>query len=130
LEVLQRISAATGESLAEFFGGAPKSSYIAIDVGDGLLAGDESRWPAFMRGETPVYWPGTLKEFLSSPAAEYARVGPDEVPLLAKIAVGMNDAPLDDAGWMSLLAIVRTMTGGKGRPVLHEVVDAEDKPEG
>lgn len=85
-----------------------------------------------MKGETPVYWPGSLRAFVGSAAAELARLGPDEVPLLAQLAVGMNDMPLDDAGWMHLLAIIRIMTGGRGRPVLMEVVpvtevDEDDK---
>lgn len=125
IETLRRIAAATGTNLSELFGGAPQSEYVAVDAGVGVLAGDASRWPDFMQGEAPVYWPGTLRSFVSSAAAEMARLGPDEVPLLAKIAAGMNDAPLDDAGWMHWLAVIRVMTGGKGRPVLLETVPIE-----
>lgn len=124
VEVMWRIAAATATDIAELSGGAPNSSYIAVPAGPGILGADPKRWPSFMQGEAPVFWPGTLKSFVGSAAADVAQLGPDEVPMLAKVAVEMGP-PLSDEGWMSLLAIMRTVTGGRGRPALHKVVPAE-----
>ena len=75
--------------------------------------------------EVPVYWPGTMREFISSGQAELAQLGPDEVAGLAQVAMFLGP-PVDEAGWMRLLAWVRMFKGAKGRPIYMEMQEASD----
>lgn len=121
LETIKRIAEATGTELPELLGGEPGAIYMDGDAGDGFLGPDQSSWPESMKGEVPVYWPGTLRGFVGSSAAEMARLGPDEVGWLARMGVE-KQAPVTDAGWIMLLSIGRILYGGRGRPVLLEMV--------
>lgn len=122
-ETLRKIAAATETDVFALIGGQADTEYMAITVPvEAASVGVECPWE---KVEVPVYWPGTMREFISSGQAELAQLGPDEVAGLAQVAMFLGP-PVDEAGWMRLLAWVRMFKGAKGRPIYMEMQEASD----
>jgi transcriptional regulator with XRE-family HTH domain len=90
----------------------------------------EDEWPEVYRGPAPQYWPGTLRAFVVSELAAEMRLAPDEVPLLAKHAVALPRLPMSNDEWKRELSGMRLVLGIKGRPVMMEMMEANDPEKG
>lgn len=101
IDTVARIAEITGTSIPELFGSDPGSEYLVAYPSAGVLSNKPySEWPEFLRAETPTVWPGNLRVFVASVAAEMMQLIPDEVPLLAKTAQ-IGGVPLTEAEWIT-----------------------------
>lgn len=129
-DLVFRIAEVTRSSVAELMGAERGVQYVITHPEKGLLSTKPyEEWPDFLKGPAPTNWPGTLRSFIASVGADLMQLIPEEVPLLAKTA-HIGGVPLTEAQWISHLSILRMLIGADGRPVVHEMVDADDKPEG
>jgi transcriptional regulator with XRE-family HTH domain len=126
VETLRKIAAATQTEVFALIGEQPGTEYKAVTMPmTATAAGVECPWE---QTEVPVYWPGTMREFVGSAQAELAQLGPDEVAGLAQAAMFLG-VPVEEAGWMRLLAWVRMFKGARGRPVYLEMREVEGEEE-
>ena len=129
-DLLFRISEVTGVSTAELLGAEAGVRYGVTQPERGFLENKpRDEWPPFLTCEAPTKWPGTLRTFVGSVAADMMLLSPDEVPLLAKMGQ-VGGAPMDEAAWVRTLSMLRLLIGAGGRPVLIEMVDAQDDDDG
>lgn len=125
--LLFRIAEATRTDTAELLGEDPGTIYMVADPGKGLLdTKPRDQWPDFLKVETPTTWPGTLRSFVASVGADMMRLIPDEIPLLARMAL-VGESPSTEAEWVFNLSLLRILIGAGGRPVLLAMVPAKNE---